>query len=54
MTRERAKSMDQKSFWGRARRKLWWKLCRPLTVYWKPGRMLAFAPCLGSIWGMSA
>ena len=54
MTRERAKSMNQRSFWGRAWRKRWWKLCRPLTVSSKPGRMLAFAPSLGSICGMSA
>jgi hypothetical protein len=54
MTGKRAKSMDQKSFWGRAWRKRWWKPCRPLTVFSKPGRMLAFAPSLGSICGMSA
>jgi hypothetical protein len=54
MTRERAKSTDQKSFWARAWRKRWWNLCRPLTVSSKPGRMLAFAPSLGSICGMSA
>jgi len=54
MTRERAKLTDQKSFWARAWRKRWWNLCRPLTVSSNPGRMLAFAPSLGSICGMSA
>ena len=53
MTRERAKSMDQTSFWTLGMAEAPGKLGRPLTVYSEPGRMLAFAQFQGFIWGMS-
>jgi predicted O-methyltransferase YrrM len=53
MTRERAKWMDQASFWavdvaGPPR-----KLYRPTMASPQPGRMIVFAPVLELIWGMS-
>ena len=54
MTRERAKSMDQSSFWTVDAAGAPGKPHRPLMASPEPGRLLAFAPFLGFIWRMSA
>ncbi len=54
MTRERAKSMDQSSFWTVDAARVPGKPHRPLMASPEPGRLLAFAPFLGFIWRMSA
>ena len=53
MTRERAKSMDQRSFWMVDAAGAPGKLRRPPMASPEPGRMLAFAPFQGFIRGMS-
>ena len=53
MTRERAKSMDQTSFWTLGTAEAPGKLRRPPMASPEPGRMLAFAPFQGFIRGMS-
>ena len=53
MARERAKSMDQRSFWTVDAAGAPGKLCRPPMASPEPGRMLAFAPFQGFIRGMS-
>ena len=54
MTRERAKSMDQTSFWTSGTAEAPGKLRRPPMASPEPGRMLAFAPFQGIIRGMSS
>src|SRR4029450_2428404 len=54
MTRERAKSMDQRSFGRSCTAEATGKLCRPPMASPEPGRMLAFPPFQGFIRGMSA
>src|SRR5262245_47562795 len=46
--------MEQRSSGGRARRKRRGNLCRPPIASPEPGRMIAFPPFQGFIWGMSA
>ena len=53
MTRESAKSMDQRSSWISGTAETPGKPCRPPMASPEPGRMLAFAPFHGFIWGMS-
>jgi hypothetical protein len=53
MTRERAKSMHQRSFWISGTAEAPGKLRRPPMASSEPGRMLAFAPFHGFIRGMS-
>ena len=52
MTRERAKSMDQRSFWTVDAAGAPGKLRGPPMASPEPGRMLAFAPFRGFIRGM--
>jgi hypothetical protein len=54
MTRERARSMDQRSFWVVNPAGAPGKLCRPPMTSSQPGGMLKFAQFLEVIWGMSA
>ena len=53
MTRERAKRMDQTSFWTLDPAAAPGKLRGPPMASREPGRMLAFAPFQGLIRGMS-
>ena len=53
MTRERAKSMDQSSFWTVDEAGPPGKRHRPSMASREPGRVLAFAPFQGFIRGMS-
>ena len=53
MARERAKWMDQRSFWASGTAEAPGKLFRPPMASSEPGRMLAFAPFPGFIRGMS-
>jgi hypothetical protein len=53
MTRERAKWMDQASFWAVDVAGPLKKLCRPPKASPEPGRMIAFATFQGFIRGMS-
>ena len=51
MTRERAKSMDQRSFGRSFTAEATGKLCRPSMASPEPGRMIAFPPFQGFIPG---
>jgi hypothetical protein len=53
MTRERAKSLDHTSYGRFCTAEAPGKLCRPAMASPEHGRMLAFAPSQGFIWGMS-
>jgi hypothetical protein len=53
MTRERAKWMDQASFWTSGTAEATGKLCRPPMAFPEPGRMLAFVLFQGGFLGMS-
>jgi hypothetical protein len=53
MTREKAKWMDQASFWTVDAAEAPGKLGQRLTVYSELGRMLPFPPFQGFIWEMS-
>ena len=47
MARKRAESVDQRLFWTLSAAEAPGKLCRPLTIYPAPARMVAFAPFNG-------
>ena len=53
MTKERAKSMDQRLFWTVDLAGAPGKLCRPPMASPEPGRMLALAPFQAFIRGIS-
>ena len=54
MTRERAKWMDQASFWRSGTAEAPGKLCRPPMASPEPGRMLAFPPFQGHLGNVSS